>query len=292
MSEISIVGAGSVGTFFAAHLAALGHDIVACVRRPFEEYCVDSATSPITVPSVSVTDPSQITAPSTWVFVAVKAHQTEGAAEWFDVLCGESTKVVVMQNGVEGVERLTPYVHGAEIIPTVVYCGSELLEPGHIRHSNNGYLIVADTPSAHALASLFDGSPATITISNDFVTDEWRKLGINTVANGITALTSRRLEVLAAPGMNAIARRILQEGWAVGRALGADLTDEQAEQLLGYLTTTRSDGGTSMLWDRLAGRSTEHDALYGAVVRRGAALGIPTPTNETILALLAATSPT
>jgi 2-dehydropantoate 2-reductase len=47
------------------------------------------------------------------------------------------------------------------------------------------------------------------------------------------------------------------------------------------------DGATSMYYDRMAGRPTEHDALYGAVVRAGARHGIPTPFAETVAALLA-----
>lgn len=292
MSEIAVVGSGSVGTFFAAHLAAIDRAVVACVRRPFETYVVESETAPVSVPAAVLTDPSQVAEPSKWVLVGVKAHQTAGAAGWLDALCDASTKVVAMQNGVEAVERLTPFVNGAEVIPSVVYCGAELLEPGHIRHSSNGFLIVAESASAHALRELFAGSVAEIRVSTDFVTDEWRKLGINTVANGITALTSRRMEVLGAPGIAGVAARILHECWTVARALGADLTQEVADELVANLAATRADGGTSMLWDRLAGRATEHDALYGAVVRHGARLGIPTPTNETILALLAATSPT
>ena len=124
-----------------------------------------------------------------------------------------STTVVAMQNGVEVVERLTLYVHGAEVIPTVAYGGAELLAPGHIRHSSNGCLIVDDTLTGQELAEMFSGSIAEIRISVDFVTDAWRKLGINRVANGITALTSRLMEVLNAPGMRDVATRILHEGW-------------------------------------------------------------------------------
>ena len=56
------------------------------------------------------------------------------------------------------------------------------------------------------------------------------------------------------------------------------------------MTATKPEMGSSMLYDRLAKRSMEHDALTGAVVRAGAELGVPTPFNAAILALLSAVS--
>jgi 2-dehydropantoate 2-reductase len=159
MSRIAVVGPGSVGTFFAAHLAAAGNDVVACARRPFREYVVDSPESPVRAPAHVVTDPVELAGPADWVLVTVKAHHTDGAAPWLRQLCRASTKVVVIQNGVEGAERVAPHAGDAEVVPAVVYCGAELLEPGHIAHRQDGTLILPDTPTAHQVVELFAGSP-------------------------------------------------------------------------------------------------------------------------------------
>src|SRR5688572_2188929 len=139
MPRIAVVGVGSVGTFFAAHLAAAGHDVLACARRPFDTYRVESAEAPVTGPANVATGPAAVTGgPYPWLLVAVKAHQTVDAAPWFDRLCGPDSPgrpasiVVAVQNGVEAVERFTPLVHGATVVPAVVYCGAELQEPGRI----------------------------------------------------------------------------------------------------------------------------------------------------------------
>ncbi|MGW1892340.1 ketopantoate reductase family protein [Streptomyces sp. NPDC002004] len=63
-----------------------------------------------------------------------------------------------------------------------------------------------------------------------------------------------------------------------------------ADQVIARLRTMPAESGSSMLWDRLAGRPLEYDARNGAVVRAGARLGIPTPHNETATALLEAIS--
>ena len=73
-----MVGPGSVGAFFAAHLAATGRDIVACARRPFDEYVIESPSMPARAPARVVTEPSDVDDTADWVLVAVKSHQTDG----------------------------------------------------------------------------------------------------------------------------------------------------------------------------------------------------------------------
>lgn len=289
MTRIAVVGPGSVGTFFAAHLAAAGRDVIACARRPFDEYVVDSATAPVRAPAQVLTDPGQVEAPVDWVLVAVKAHQTEGASAWFRNLCGEGTIAVAVQNGVEGEERLAPLVGPAKVAAAVVYCGAELLAPGHIRHDSAGYLILPDKDESHRLAEVFVGTGAQVRISASYADEAWRKLGINVVLNGITALTDQPISVIGRPDVRALGRRVLQECWAVARAEGAGLTDDDIDPLLDAFA--QSSGVTSMLQDRRAGRSTEHDALYGAVIRLGRRHGIVTPIHETLAALVAAGDP-
>lgn len=289
VSSIAVVGPGGVGTFFAAHLAAAGRDVVACARRPFTRYVVESDTAPVEAPARVLTDPTAVDGPLDWVLVATKAQQTEGASGWLARLCGPGTTVVAVQNGVEGEARLAPLVGGALVLAAVVYCGAELVAPGHILHRSAGYLIVPGGPASDRLAELFAGTGAQIRVSADHVDEAWRKLAINVVANGPTALTGRPISVLRRPDLRAVAERLVAECWAVGRAEGSTLGDEGIGPLLDAVSG--SSGITSMLQDRRAGRATEHDALYGAVIRGGRRHGIPTPMHEAISALVAAGDP-
>lgn len=285
----AVVGPGGVGTFFAAHLAASGADVIACARRPFTEYVVDSDRASVRAPARVVTDPAAIEGPVDWVLLAVKAHQTPGAAAWLERLCGPDTTVVVVQNGVEGESRVKPLAGPAEVVPSVVYCGTELVAPGHTTHARAGHLILPDGPAAHRLAALFAPTMAEIRPSADYVDEAWRKLGLNAVVNGITALTDRPISVVARPAVAAVARQLLAECWAVGRAEGSTLGDDGIEPLLAGMA--KVDGTTSMRQDRRAGRATEHDAIYGAVIRGGQRHGIPTPTTATVAALIEAGDP-
>lgn len=280
-----------MGGVFSAHLSAV-HDVVACVRRPFDEYRIDSPEIPFNGPATAVTSVDDLpwNEPADAVLVGVKSQHTDGAAGWFDALCGPETLVVVMQNGIEGRERIEPYANGATVLPAVVYCGAELLAPGHVRHSSQARLIVADDEDGALLAALCRRTPLEIDPSPSFTRSAWVKLGLNSVANGLTGLTGRPMEVLSEPGIATIGESLLSECWSTGRAEGVELDLDGIPKLVGQMA--KNPGGrTSMLQDREAGRPTEHDAIHGAVLRRAAVHGVPAPTTRVIHDLLAAASP-
>ncbi len=293
MTTIAVIGPGSVGCYAAAQLADAGHDVWACARRPFDRYCIDSASHAVDRPAQVATDPSQI--PDGWqprfTLVCVKAHQTDSAAAWLTRLAPAGSTVVVVQNGTEGVARVAPLAPAAEVLASVVYCGAELLAPGHVQHHGFGHLFMPDGPAAQELAAAGEGSGFTVRPDAAFVTELWRKLGSNITANGVTALTGRRLEVLGEVQVHPLLRGLLQECYAVARAEGADLGDAQIDAFLSAVAGKAPAGGSSMFYDRQAGRPTEHDAIYGALVRAGARHGIPTPLTEAVQILIAAGDP-
>ncbi len=290
--RVAVVGPGGVGCFFAAHLAGAGHDVLACARRRFDRYVIESDVAPIEGPARVVVDPDEVgwTEPADWVLVGVKTHQTAGAAPWFDRLCGPDTVVVVLQNGIDGVVRLEALVGGAEVVPAVVYCGAELLAPGHVQNVMGGRLIVPDTPAAHALAELCSGTAIEIEPSDTYEVAAWVKLGLNVVANGLTALTGQTMGVLGHPAIEPVARALLRECWTVGAALGIDLDLDRVDTTVTGMAGLE-DGNTSMAHDVAAGRATEYEALHGAVIRRGRQAGVPTPVHDVVHALLAARDP-
>ncbi len=90
------------------------------------------------LPATLKPDPAELDGAFDYVFVGVKAHQTAGAADWLTATCTSKTTVVTMQNGVEAVARLEPYVNAALVLEAVVYCGGTLVEPGHTTNSGGG----------------------------------------------------------------------------------------------------------------------------------------------------------
>jgi 2-dehydropantoate 2-reductase len=114
---------------------------------------------------------------------------------------------------------------------------------------------------------------------------------LNTAVNPITALTLRRMEVFADPGLRELAAALMTEAAEVGRAAGARLDDTDVAKILGFFDEFAQNNGTSMLYDRLAGRPLEYDALNGAVIRTAERHGIDVPLQRTVLALMRSLGP-
>ncbi len=223
------------------------------------------------------------------VWVATKATDTAGAGPWLSVLCGPGTLVAAAQNGLDHAGRLAPYVPaGTAVVPALVYIAAERLGPGRVRYLAGNRVVVPAGEAVGRLAAAVSAGGLAVAGSDDMVTATWRKLLDNLVANPITALTMRRIGVMAEPGVAELARDLLLEAIGVGRAEGARLRDEAIEEVIAGTQQYGARTGSSMLYDRLAGRPLEHQFLTGEVVRRATTHGIPVPLNAAILALLEA----
>jgi 2-dehydropantoate 2-reductase len=291
-TTVAVIGLGSIGGVVAGCLADAGrHDIVACVRRPLTRLTVERPEGTVEVAIRAVTDPQQA-APADWVLLATKAHDTASAAPWLARLCRRATKVAVLQNGISHAQRVAPYIDGATPVPVMVYFNGERLADNAIRLRHGGYadLEVADDGGGRAFAQLLEGTPLSVKLTADFKTQAWRKLLINAVANPMTTLTLRRQEVLRRADIHALCLAVLDEAVAVARADGAKVADDEPARVMATLLTFPPGVGTSMYFDRLAGRPLEADALTGAIVAAGQRLAIATPLNGALLTLLRAVS--
>ncbi len=287
MSRIAIVGAGAIGSVFGARLCASGrHDVKVFVRTPFEKFSIKKPGGEvIEAPANCLTDPTGAD-PFEWVILAVKGHQVEEVSPWIQALADEAATIAVLQNGVEHVERVTPYANGAHVLPVVVFCPADRQGPGRVVQNAHARLTVPDDSAGHAFAGLFEGSDIDVETTPDIVTPLWVKLCGNIGSGPATALIGRGRGVIRDPEVAELCRGLVHECAAVGRAEGADLPEDIAEKVVERHINAGSYATTSMLVDRLAGRPIEADAMTGAVVRIGARHGIDTPLNRMFHAML------
>jgi 2-dehydropantoate 2-reductase len=287
---VAVVGLGSIGGIAAACLAEAGrHDVIGCARKPIDKLTLERPGRTVTPPLPVITDPAEAT-PADWVLVVTKTQDTAAAAPWLARLCTRSTRVAVLQNGIDHVERVAPLANGATVVPVIVYYNGERLAPDRLRMRVAGDhdLAVPDDAGGRAFAALTAGTPLRVLVEPDFVTLKWRKLLLNAVANPITALTMQRQAVLRRPDIHALCLDVLDETVKVARADGATLPDDEPRLAMERLLQFSPELGTSMYFDRMAGRSFEVEALTGAVVAAGERHGIATPLNRVFLALLRA----
>jgi 2-dehydropantoate 2-reductase len=287
--SVAIIGTGAVAGLCVSWLDLAGAGPVAvCGRSPLEQFT-------ITGDGVGGTDVRTIAVlpapdgPVDWVLVTVKAQDTASTAPWLDRLVGPGTVVVVLQNGVDHVQRVQPLVGEAEVLPVLVMAAAERTGPGAVTHRIGNLLVTARNPAAQRLSELFDGG-ATVHQDPDLLTAAWRKLLVNVGGNCITALTGRRAEVLRVPEVRELCRAVLTETAAAGRSVGALLTDADVEGTLRLYDSYPDDNGSSMYYDRMSGRPLEHELIPGAVVRAAERGGVDVPVTRAIWALTKAVS--
>lgn len=283
--RIAVIGPGAVGGTLAAWLGE-AHDVTLCARTAFERLTVETPDGALVATPTVLTDPAAAT-PVDWVLVATKTYDAAGAAAWLAGLVGPDTRVAVLQNGVEHVERFAPYLPAERITPAVVDIPAERTAPGVIRQRRIGWIKVPAGLAGQAFAALFAHTPIEVATTEDFTTVAWSKLALN-CAGAVNALTLKPAGIARRDDIAAIMRDLVAECVAVGRAQGADLSDDLPEQVVAGYRAGPADGINSLHADRLAGRSMEIDARNGVIVRKGAAHGIATPVNAMVAALLEA----
>jgi 2-dehydropantoate 2-reductase len=300
---ISVIGAGAVGCYFGGMLARAGAPVTLIGRLPHVEAIrthglyLDSSRFQQYI-AVSASTSIEAARNAAIVLFCVKTVDTEEAAKMLAPHLGSRSIVVSLQNGVDNVERIRSVI-SAEVVPAVVYVAAEMIAPGHVKHTGRGDLIIGHLPRRefddHAgdqrqlafLADLFARAEIPCRISDDIQVDLWSKLIMNCAYNAISALTRARYGRLAhEPGTREVIARVVDEAVAVARRLGIQISANMldavwklgVDMMPGAISSTAQDIGR--------GKRTEIDALNGHVVRRGADLGIPTPVNQALHALV------
>ena len=267
----------------AAYLASAGCDIVVCGREPLERVVMTVDGETVEHKVAWAAEPADLP-PVRWAVLATKIHHTPDVAEWLGSLPAGSA-VLAAQNGVDHRARIEPMT-AAAVVPTLVYLNSKRIAPGKVLVSPSKGLFVPDDEAGRAAVALFAGSGMEMTAAADFPTAAWDKLLLNVIANPLTALTGRPLEVLSDPGVEALGLDLALETVEVARAEGTALTPQHARDSMAFLQSLPGHLLSSMLQDRLADRAMEHEGLLGPVVTLGRRHGIPTPFSGAILALL------
>ena len=292
MTSIAMVGVGAIGGAVAAGLGDAGTEITLCVRTPFEKLRRELDGDIKAYDHPVLTDPARAR-PVDWLLLCTKAHQTAGAAPWFERLVGPNTKVAVLQNGVDHADRVRPHAGDARIVPVIIMLPAVATAPGQIHQGRAGTLTVPDDDAGRAFAGLFAGCDTVgVTLTGDFLSVAWSKLVHNAAGGAICALCLRENGVVAEPGMRPLVLKLMQEIMAVGRAEGAILPDTLPEEIIERHASVLRDHWTSIAVDRREGRSMEWQARNAVIGQLGKRHGIETPLNDALTTLLAAADAT
>jgi 2-dehydropantoate 2-reductase len=225
------------------------------------------------------------------VLVCVKSNDTEAAASALAPHLAPGAVVLSLQNGVDNAQRLEAIL-GAPVQPAVVYVASEMAGAGHVRHLGRGELVLPTVgppglaPANPELARLFAAAEVPVELSDNVPGALWSKLVLNCAYNALSAITNLPYGPLVAQtGIPETMRAAVLECVAVAQALGIVFPGDVFEAV-DRIARTMPGQFSSTAQDVRRGKRSEIDHLNGFVVRAGGRLGIPTPVNLALHALV------
>jgi 2-dehydropantoate 2-reductase len=287
MARIAVIGPGAVGGVIAAWLQKTGrHEVILCARRPLGQLHVETPHGDLVATPTVLVSPEETT-PVDWVLVATKAYDSAGAAIWLKGLAVKGAPVAILQNGVEHRERFAAFLPAAQLVPVMVDCPAERVDPTHIRQRGTAKMVVQDDAQGRGFQALFAGTPVEVVLTADLKSAVWKKLCVN-AAGVISGLVLQPARVMNDDQIGDLSRQLVRECIAVARAEGAVIEDSHVEAVLQGYRNAPSDSVNSLHADRQAGRVTEIDARNGVIVRLGKKYGIATPCNQMAVALIEA----
>ena len=313
--KITVYGAGAIGGYLAAELTLAGEDVSIVARGPHLQAIRERGLKLLIegkekLARVRATeDPGEIGAQD-YVVLTLKAHSVAPVVDRMRPLLGPDTAVVTAQNGIlwwyfyklrgpwEN-ERLPIADPGGKIwdglgperaIGCVVYPSCEIVEPGVVRHIDGKRFMLGEPDGTKservtALSKILTSAGLKSPVRTRIRDDIWLKLWGNVSFNPVSAVTGATLEEMTEnPGTREVIRKMMLEAESVARKLGVDFPVD---------VDTRISWGaevgahkTSMLQDLEKGRPMEIDALVASVSELGRLTSVPTPTIDTLLALV------
>ena len=301
MVRAAVLGAGAVGCYYGGMLARAGNDVT-LIGRPahvdavrarglrFEALGFDE-----TVAVRASTEPAAVRGAQLVLF-SVKSTDTDEAAAQMAPHLEPGAIVVSLQNGVDNVERLQARL-AQPVLGAAVYVASEMAGPGHLKHHGRGDLVIGgfgralpEGVLAQARAWL-EGAGIAVTVSPNVAGELWAKLVANCAYNALSAIARMPYgKMIQVPGVRDVMRDVIDETLAVAKASGVVMAADVAERTF-RIADAMPTQYSSTAQDLARGKRTEIEHLNGYVVRRGEALGVPTPANRALAALVRAITP-
>ena len=295
--RICVIGAGAMGGSFAALLDRAGHQVdvvdtwaehVAAINA--DGLYMHGALGEHTAKVPASTVPTE-TAFADWVIVFTDSNNTVQAAETVASVLAPSGCVITMQNGIGNVEALCERLGTERVVGGSSMCSAASDGAGKVHFTHHVYTTIGeldgqDSARIQALAELLRSAGLTINIDPNITSKIWSKFLLNCGVNALCAVTGQRVgEMARVPELYAMQDRVIDEALQVTQAKGIELQDLDVRTTIKKACYYKFNK-PSMLQHVTVGKRTEIDAINGALVREARALGIPTPYNEALVALL------
>ena len=297
--RVVVAGAGGVGALLGGLLAKAGEEVGFLSRgaqlRALREggLTVDSPRGRFHLPAVEAADDPARLGLAEVVLVSVKSWQVEELAPRLAPLILPDGFAVPLENGVEAWEILARALGAERVVGGLCHLFSFLEGPGRVKHTGERLEVTlgerrgGSSPRVESFARHLRTARIDAVVSEDIEAALWKKFAFIAPFGGVGAVTRAPVgELRAMPETRALLRSAIDEVVAVARARGVQLPADTASGVLAMIDALSPETTASMQRDLMAGRPSELADQNGAVVRLGAALGVPVPANAFLLAAL------
>lgn len=298
--KIAVMGTGGVGGYYGGKLAAAGEDVTLIARGPHlaairrDGLKLTGPAGELTARPARATDDPAAVGPVDVVLFCVKLYDLQAAGEAIRPLVGDGTMVVTLQNGVEAPDLLDAILGAGHVVPGVTYVSGTRTAPGVIRYAvGDGPAMIlgerggAVSPRVARFETACARAGLGVRVSPDIERILWSKFVLFACNAGLTCLARQPVGVVyGQPHLRGLASDCMQEVAAVGRAKGIFLAPDIVDSIFRQFDSWLPDVKASMLVDLEHGRPLEVEWVAGTVCRLGEALGVPTPINRIIHAVL------
>jgi 2-dehydropantoate 2-reductase len=296
--RVAVMATGALGGYFGGRLAEAGHEVffiarganLAAIRK--NGLKVESPVGNFHIKSPKATDNPHEIGEVDLVFFAVKLWDVEKAGEASKPLVGKNTRLLSLLNGIDSVERLTPILGSQAVAAAPATISAVISAPGVISHKSPfagfrcGFLDGRDDLRLQTLVGEMKAAKIEATFSKTIEKEYWEKFIFIVGMSGATAATRMPLgPICGDPDTLALLQSLMQEVEAVGRAKGIAL-EGSAAKFIAFVKGLPPALKASMLEDLERGNRLETDWLQGKVAELGRALGVPTPVNRDVYAVL------
>lgn len=289
--NIAVMGAGAVGCYYGGMLARAGHRVV-LIARPQHVAAIEQHGLRLQTTTfdeqvhLDASSESSALDGADVVLFCVKSPDTEATGGLIRTHLAPGALVLCLQNGVDNADRLRAVLPEHSVAAAVVYVATEMAGPGHVRHHGRGELVMEPSAQAEAVAQALVAAGVPTEISTNVRGALWAKLILNCAYNAVSAITQLPYgKTVPSPGVQDLMRDVVAECLAVAQAEGVQVPGDVPASVQKIADTMPSQF-SSTAQDLARGKYTEIDYLNGLIVRRGQALGVATPANRVLWALV------
>ena len=298
--RIAIFGVGAMGSVYAGLFAEAGHEV--CAVDVWQAHVdainttglrVEGASGDRVVAGIEATTRAEDARDCDLYVLATKASGVGPAAESIAPLMGPDSILITIQNGLGAGERIAQFMPTERVLLGVADgFGASMTAPGHVHHNAMNLIRIGEmnggmTDRLEQITEVWQQAGFSAQAFEDIDQLIWGKYICNATFSGPCTVFDCTLgELMANPVWWDIALGCTREVYALGQAKNIHFTFDDPVEYVTAFGNKMPEARPSMLLDHHARRPSEIDAINGMAVELGARLGIPTPYNEVLSAVI------